>query len=383
MQNVKTRSSLHIDLFSNLPVLDARWKKLRMSTRLSVLVLLTWLPLLIFSLIEGSIYHLDPKQSFLNDYGVHLRFLIAMPLLLLSCMKSGVRIRKVLQHFIDADIIGQSDRARFELEINQTMKLRDSRVAKVLLLVFIYLFTIFYFQAFSSLNVETWRTMFVRGSLEPTRAGWWFMLISQPLYFYALFYFLYRVVLWGRLLFKISRMKLRLTPIHGDGVAGLGFLERSVGIFVLPVFAISTSLAGGMINLVLYENFQLSQLKMILMLLVGFYMLIFLGPLCFFSDPLKRAKQKAIMQYGVMVGRMNHEFEQSELMKSPHVYLEGYETVDASNSTVERIHEMRVFPVKFILLLPIILAMLIPFLPVVALEVPWSVILERVAKLLL
>lgn len=383
MQNVKQPQILRIDLFSNLPVMDSWWKKIRMPTRLSSIIMITWVPLLVLSTIENALYELSPTQSFIHDYAVHMRFLVALPLLLLSCLNSGSKIRKILQHFIDANIIEETERGKFQDQIADAMRLRDSRFAKIILLVFIYTLTFFYFKTFAALDVETWRTMIIRGDHGPTRAGWWFMLVSQPLYHYALFYFIYRVLIWARLLFKISRLNLKLSPINGDGIGGLGFVEGSIKTFVLPVFAISTSLAGGMINLVLYDNFQMNQLKILLILLISVYLLLFVGPLFFFTRPLKKAKSFWAYQYGIMLGQIIPEFEKSNEFRDPHFNSVGYESLDASIALVDRAHSMRIYPMKIKLMIPIVLAMVLPFLPVVALKVPWKVILQHAVKLIL
>jgi hypothetical protein len=49
-----------------------------------VFVVLTWLPLLILSVWQGSATGTDVQIPFLRDYAVHARFLISLPILILA-----------------------------------------------------------------------------------------------------------------------------------------------------------------------------------------------------------------------------------------------------------------------------------------------------------
>jgi hypothetical protein len=49
-----------------------------------VFVVLTWLPLLILSVWQGSAIGTNVQIPFLRDYAVHARFLISLPILILA-----------------------------------------------------------------------------------------------------------------------------------------------------------------------------------------------------------------------------------------------------------------------------------------------------------
>src|ERR1700742_5024960 len=55
-------------------------------------ILLTWVPLLIFSLIKGTAYGKSVPVPFLHDFSVHARFLLTVPLLLMAETVLGPRI---------------------------------------------------------------------------------------------------------------------------------------------------------------------------------------------------------------------------------------------------------------------------------------------------
>ncbi len=52
-------------------------------------------------------------------------------------------------------------------------------------------------------------------------AGWWHLLVSLPLLLILFFGWIWRLALWARFLFLMSRLNLRLIPAHPDNVGGL------------------------------------------------------------------------------------------------------------------------------------------------------------------
>ncbi|WP_408096255.1 hypothetical protein ACJVC5_14545 [Peredibacter sp. HCB2-198] len=375
--HIDSTSGYQIDLFGNIPVLDAWWRRSKTKSRVLSLVLITWVPLIVLSLLAS-------QNSVLTDYAIHMRFLIALPLLLLSSMKSGQNLRESFYQFIEAEILDPKDYNALKYQINETKRLRDSNWAKIVIFVLVYLVAAVYLLQFNDLENPVWRKENGNISL----AGWWFTLISQPLYFYFLFYFLYRVGLWCRLLKKVSKMELHLRPSNGDDCGGLGFLGHLLVFFIVPCFAISVSVAGSMLNLVLYEGIDVTDMKMILGILCGAFLLLLAGPLLFFFPAMKEAKHRGIVEYGTLMGRQLQAFEKKWLVaeidsKDNILQDEDFQSVDSSNSVIERVHHMRLVPFTLKDLLPLIVAILLPFLPVVAMKVPWKVLLGQLTKIII
>ena len=68
-----------------------------------------------------------------------------------------------------------------------------------------------------------------RRHLAPTYspAGWWHVVVSLPLLIILFLGWIWRLVSWTRLLWLISRLRLRLVASHPDHAAGLGFVGHS------------------------------------------------------------------------------------------------------------------------------------------------------------
>ncbi len=97
----------------------------RVVRRALFFVLITWLPLLILSFLEGLAYGTHVKIPFLRDFAVNVRFLIAVPILILG--ESGIdrRWRILVLQFLRSGLIPEKELPSFEAVIERTTRLRD------------------------------------------------------------------------------------------------------------------------------------------------------------------------------------------------------------------------------------------------------------------
>src|SRR5882762_657738 len=100
---------------------DALMKRLRLirpefgaaSARTAIsLAALTWLPLLVFSSIEGLALG-GARIPFLYDISAHARFLVAVPILVLAEIPIGRRLREVAKHFLEAGLVREEEQKAF------------------------------------------------------------------------------------------------------------------------------------------------------------------------------------------------------------------------------------------------------------------------------
>src|SRR4030095_15683286 len=85
--------------------------------RILVLSLLAWLPLLVLSVVEGQALGGSVAVPFLLDVEANVRFLVALPLLIVSELVVHQRMRFVVQQFLERDLIPESGLTRFEFAI--------------------------------------------------------------------------------------------------------------------------------------------------------------------------------------------------------------------------------------------------------------------------
>src|SRR5262249_5170578 len=73
-----------------------------------ILAGIAWVPLFLLATIEGLL-RTGATIPFLYDIGAHVRFLVAVPLLVLAEVPIGARLRKVVSNFIVAGIVRERD----------------------------------------------------------------------------------------------------------------------------------------------------------------------------------------------------------------------------------------------------------------------------------
>jgi hypothetical protein len=60
----------------------------------------------------------------------------------------------------------------------------------------------------------------------------WFGYVSLSIFQFLLCRWYFRLFIWTRFLWQVSRIDLRLVPTHPDRVGGLGFLADTVYAFI-------------------------------------------------------------------------------------------------------------------------------------------------------
>ena len=106
--------------------------------RIIVISLLAWLPLLVLSALEGQLLGGSAAVPFLLDVEVHIRFLVVVPLLIIAELVVHQRMRFVVRQFLERSLIPESALTRFDAAIASAFRLRNSVLAEVLLIAFVY-----------------------------------------------------------------------------------------------------------------------------------------------------------------------------------------------------------------------------------------------------
>src|SRR3974377_1325663 len=82
--------------------------------RVVVISLFAWVPLLILAIVSGRAWGNAVRVPFLADIEVHLRFLLALPLLIVAELVVHQRLRGMVAQFLKRDLIADSSRAKFD-----------------------------------------------------------------------------------------------------------------------------------------------------------------------------------------------------------------------------------------------------------------------------
>ena len=125
--------------------------------RIIVISLFAWLPLLVLSALEGHLLGGKAAVPFLLDVEVHVRFLVVVPLFIVAELVVHQRMRFVVRQFLDRNLIPESALPRFDAVIASAFRLRNSVLAEVLLIAFVYgVGVLLVWRHYSALATATW-----------------------------------------------------------------------------------------------------------------------------------------------------------------------------------------------------------------------------------
>jgi len=247
---------------------------------------------------------------FLLDVEAQVRFLIALPLLIVAELVVHQRMRLVVRQFLERDLIPKNALPYFDAAIKSAFRLRNSVIAEILLIGFVYVVGVLLFwRHYVALATATWYAVPTPDGIEFSLAGIWYGYVSLPVYQFLLVRWYYRLFIWMRFLWHVSRIELALVPTHPDRVGGLGFLSNTVYAFMPLALAHGAMLAGPIANRIFYLGAALPEFKVEIAVVVIFLLLLVFGPLLLFSPQLAQAKRTGNREYGALAARYVREFD--------------------------------------------------------------------------
>ena len=277
--------------------------------RVLTIPLVTWLPLMFLSVLDHQALGRTCKIPFLHDVESYVRFLVALPILIAAELVVHRRISPLVRRFVERRIVVTQDLPAFEAAVKSALRVRDSTALEVALLILVYTLGLWIWSREVALGDPTWYAMPDGKHLHLTSAGYWYALVSIPIFQFILLRWYMRLVIWFRLLWQISRLSLRLSPVHPDRSGGIGFLGRSSYAFGPVLFAQGALMSGLIASRVLYEGRPLLSFKAEAAGFVGFFVLIILGPLLMFTPLLERTRTHGFAEYGLLANRYAFGFE--------------------------------------------------------------------------
>lgn len=277
--------------------------------RIVFLMLVMWLPLLLLSVAEGHAWS-GVALPFVYDIDTHIRMLIAAPLLIWAEVRVYHDLPRLVRRFVLDGVITDAVRPQYEAAIASAMRLRNSVTAEIALIVFVYCVGVpFVWRDQIALEVNSWYATAADGRLNPWLAGWWAALVAVPLFQFLCVRWYWRLAIWARFLWQVSRMDLKLEPAHPDGVGGLHFLALVDRIFRPLLLAFGTVLAGLMANRIFYASGRLLDFRVEVAGTVVLLVFAILGPLLAFHPVLRVTRRDGMDEYGKLGQRYSSEFD--------------------------------------------------------------------------
>ena len=224
--------------------------RLNVGRRALLVILVGWAPLVVLAIVQSVSARVDVITPMLWEVGAHARYLIAAPLLVLAEVMCAPQLNEIVRHFASSGIVSDHDRGRFDEIVASTRQRLQSNAAQAISLLLAYLITFAATLSFPLDQLPAWAAP-VAGVPIYSLAGWWHTLVSVPLLLLLIFGWFWRLALWARALWCVSRLELRLVASHPDHCAGLSFLGHSVRAFAIVALALAVIIAGRSAHVVL------------------------------------------------------------------------------------------------------------------------------------
>jgi hypothetical protein len=218
-------------------------------------------------------------------------------------------------------------------------------------------------------------------------AGYWYLMISLPVYQFLLFRWFWRIFIWTQLLWRLARIKPRLEPMHPDLAGGLGVLWLAQRVFVFFFMGLAIAVSAMLAHQMLYDGISLIDTRptVIGFLIISLAFIIF--PLLFFFKKILLTKNEGLVKYGALGSQLADQFDDKWIdNKRPEdEFIFGSTDPSAGadySASFEMIKQMRPLPIDIRSLVAVVIFLLIPFIPLILLKMPLKDLLKRLLDVL-
>jgi hypothetical protein len=348
----------------------------------AVLAAVTWAPLLVLSAVQGLALSPSLRVPFLEDLLVHVRFLVALPLVVLAQAVIDRWGGKALQHILTSGLVKAEHAPQVEAAVRMVTALRESALFEVAILLLAYARSIVMLVSGRWELITSWRLLPLSGA--PSAAEWWFLVVSLPLFNFLLYRWLWGFLIWALFLWRLSSVPLQLLPTHPDRAGGLAFLGDIQMRFAVGVAALSALLAAFIGERALAQGVPVAQAQGMLIGFVIVVPIIVLAPLGVFAPALTACRTQGLLDYAELGHGYTEAFAGKWMGEKPP---EGEPLLGTSDiqsladlaNSFEVIRKMAVVPFDLTVLIVVLGAAIVPLLPLVFAVVPLADLLKRVA----
>ena len=357
----------------------------RRLVKLFLFILITWVPLVILALIRGEAWGRSlVRVPLLEDPVVYSRFLFAIPLLELATTMVDATLCRQTHQFLAGGLVPKNERDPFLAAQARVLCWRDSILSEVLILVLAILLPLL---LQFGLGLMAREISWSRDGQGITPAGWWYLLVSLPILFFILLRWVWIYILWAYFLGQVAWLKLELTPTHPDHAGGLGFLGWGLAGFAPVVSAISAVISGGIAYEILHRESSLNSLKYHVLISVLIGLALLYAPLLVFARHLRRCRVTGLYEFSTLVLAHDRAFDERWVQEGggdPAQLLEKRDasSVAAMGAVFEHIQEMQMVPFDSKAFKLLIVAALVPLVPLVWAALPMTEILTKLMRLL-
>lgn len=339
-----------------------------------VLALLAWLPVAVLVVGQSLLGAGYSGWGFFTDGMAYTRYLLAIFVMVMTERYADGRLKILVHHFREAQILTPEALPEFRRALAVADDRSSSARAELVILVIVLIWSGLTTQIVVDLSGASWEGRMMAGEAVLSWAGLTASLVSTPLFLFLALRWIWRLLVWSALLYRLSRLPLQLTPLHPDLAAGLGFLAIFPSIFSGFLFALSAVVASAMVRDIGLEQHSAQLVWFAVATWMVLSVGLIVGPLLVFVRPLYATRETALIEYGHLASQHHLAFQRKWLGQAIHgeEFLGSGDSssVGDMNAIVEAVRQMRLVPLDLPALLPLLVAAGVPMLAVVATQIP-------------
>ena len=352
--------------------------------RLLIITGLIWLPLLVLCALGGTLVR-GVEIPFLYDVETHVRFLVSVPLMIIAELTVHKRMREIVAQFIRRNLVPPASMDRFRAAIASAMVWRNSVAFEIGILALVLTAGYYIRTDLLNLSTSTWYVRVGPTGASLTLPGIWFSFVSNPVMQFLLLRWLYRMVIWARFLWQVSRIDLDLIPTHPDRNAGLGFLSTSAYAYTPLLASFGASVSGILASRIFHEGASHRNFQTDIVTLVILAVILVLGPMAVFAPRIVAAKRKGLADYGALAAEYSRDFRRRWL-ESGHRDSEkllgtsDIQSLADMGNAFDVIRGIKPVPFNRDMLVQLVVATLAPVAPLVLTMIPFEELVGRMLK---
>lgn len=363
----------------------ARAGRVGLVIRILFFVALTWIPLALITIWQGTFCNPSIKMPFLYDFAEACRFLFMLPILIVAEGVLEPWMGHVIGHL--RSLVLDVDIERFKHNVALAIRDRDSIPIELLLILLAFIRPHIGDLAISA-GTTSWRTVTTDAGTVPAAAYLWYLYVAKPLIAFLWLRWAWKYIIWSQLLFRSSKLALRVMPTHPDRMGGLGFITIAQTNFAILYFAIAAQVSSYIGEEIVFEGGHLMSFKYLILAIVMIAPVVFLTPCLAFSSKLIDCKRRALLEYGTLSDHYTKDFHEKwiEGKRDDKEVLIGSSDIqslaDLGNS-YEVIQSMRAVIISKSTIMAFAIASLLPFTPLLLTVYPFDELLARIVKMVL
>ena len=347
--------------------------------RIATIVAVAWLPIA----LGGALRYLRglPLDPLVTDLSVHARFLVALPLLLLSTQLLERQCGGAVATAYAAQL---AEPRALDGILERAEKMRDSGWVELAL-------------ALGALTIGQLGQWGIGAGPTGLFHGierhpdWSVMRVSVgtvsfPLWQFLSARWLWRWIIWTYVLVRVSRAPLAATAAHPDHAAGLGCFAWPLAGYLWYVGAFASVFAGASATQMIDHEITVAAVAPVAAILIVAAILVGYAPLLAFTPKLYAAKRSDLAKYTLLGFEYMRDFNAKWLGASREEKLLGTPDIQSLNdigAAFQMVLTTRLTVFAPARLKMVVVAVVLPMLPLLATMIPLKSVMPRLASVML